>query len=250
MKSASLKDKAKNISYATQWDKFYASLPGDNGGKALWDVEPELAAKQDFEVFSELLGDDLPLVDFGCGTGAQTEYLSQKRRQVIGIDVSQKAVDMAANTYTSPGVSFIPIDEGDPDFFYNLHNTMGDMNVYMRGVLHQILDEDIDRFVASIKVLMGSAGKLYFVEVASGLKEYFENGPENFSQLPGILQKVFISHLPPRGISVDEVPRIFPQPVFDVLKTGKTYLHTNISFKKNNPILIPAIYGIVAPKNA
>ncbi len=235
----------QGVSYKAQWDQFYASLPSQRDGRALWDVPPESAVGLDIEQFSGVFAPHLPLVDFGCGTGTQAAYLKRDREQVLGLDVSGKAVAMAARTYRIPGLSFLAIDEEDPEWYQRLHRDMGDMNVYVRGVLHQVLEADRPALVRSLKTLMGEEGRLYFIEVASNIREYFAAGPDRFSELPPIMQRTFLSRLPPSGLSVEDIPDVFPASEFRVLASGGARLYTNIQFRNQQPIHIPAVFGIV-----
>ncbi|MDJ0616868.1 MAG: class I SAM-dependent methyltransferase [Calothrix sp. MO_192.B10] len=35
------------------------------------------------------------MIDFGCGDGTQTQFFAQHFTQVIGLDISQKAIELA-----------------------------------------------------------------------------------------------------------------------------------------------------------
>lgn len=240
---------SQGISYKAQWDQFYASLPSQREGRALWDVPPEDAAGQDADRFSGFFSTQLPLVDFGCGTGTQAAHLRRDWGSVLGMDVSSRAIEIAADQYPLPGLSFITIDEEDPDLYRRLHKQQGDMNVYVRGVLHQVLEEDRPGLVQALKTLMGRKGRLYFIEVASGIRDYFAAGPDRFSELPGIMQRTFLSHLPPTGLSEEDIPGVFPPDEFNLLESGGARLYTNIRFRNREPIHIPAVFGIVEVVN-
>lgn len=240
---------SQGISYKAQWDQFYASLPAGRDGRALWDVQPESAAGLDIEHFSAHFSRDLPLVDFGCGTGTQSAYLGRRWGRVLGMDVSGRAIEFATRAHRVPGLSFVAIDEEDPGLYRRLHGELGDMNVYVRGVLHQVLEVDRPGLVQSLKTLMGRSGRLYFIEVASGIREYFSDGPDRFSELPAIMQRTFLSHLPPAGLAEEDIPDVFPRSEFRLLETGTARLYTNIRFRNQEPIHIPAVFGIVEVHN-
>ena len=241
---------SQGVSYKNQWDQFYASLPSQRDGRALWDVPPESAVGLDTEQFADYFPAHLPLVDFGCGTGTQAAYLKRDWDRVLGMDVSDKAIEMATRAHQLPGLSFIAIDEEDPGMYGRLHRELGDMNVYVRGVLHQVLEADRPALVRSLKTLMGETGRLYFIEVASHIREYFSKGPDRFSELPPIMQRTFLSRLPPTGLSEQDIPEVFPPDEFRVLASGGARLYTNIQFRNQEPIHIPAVFGIVEVMNA
>jgi SAM-dependent methyltransferase len=232
---------SQGVSYKNQWDQFYASLPSQRDGRALWDVPPESAVGRDIEQFAAYFPTHLPLVDFGCGTGTQAAYLKRGWDRVVGMDVSGKAIEMANRAHQLPGLSFIAIDEEDQELYGRLHREMGDMNVYVT---------DRPALVRSLKTLMGREGRLYFIEVASDIREYFSQGPDRFSELPPIMQRTFLSRLPPTGLSEDDIPGVFPQDEFRVLASGSARLYTNIQFRNQEPIHIPAVFGIVEVINA
>ncbi len=236
---------SQGISYKAQWDQFYQALPSQRDGRALWDVPPEDAVTQDLERFSGYFPAHLPLVDFGCGTGTQAACLRGFWDRVLGMDVSGRAIEMATGQHRQPGLSFIAIDEEDPRLYQRLHGEWGDMNVYVRGVLHQVLEADRPALVEALKTLLGREGRLYFIEVASGIRDYFSAGPDRFSELPAIMQRTFISRLPPTGLSEQDIPGVFPPDAFRVLASGSARLYTNIRFRNREPIHIPAVFGIV-----
>jgi SAM-dependent methyltransferase len=238
-------DASRGTNYKIQWDQFYTSLPAQRAGGALWDVQPESAVGLDMKTFSAFFPRDLPLVDFGCGTGRQSAYLRRVWDRVLGMDISGKAIELAEREHQLPGLSFLAIDEEDSRQFQRLHGDMGDMNVYVRGVLHQVLDADRPGLVRSLKTLMGRSGRLYFIEVASDIRDYFARAPDRFSELPAAMQRVFLSRLPPAGLSVADIPKVFPPGEFRVLESGNAKLYTNLCFHNREPIHIPAVFGLV-----
>ncbi len=231
--------------YGKQWDDFYSNVEQRQGQHPLWEVEAEDAANLDYNIFGAYFDHSLPIVDFGCGTGCQTIFLATKFDQVVGLDVSTKVIEAAQQINSASQVRFKTIDEENPKYFQQLHLELGDANIYMRGVLHQILEDDLDSFINDLSVLAGAKGRIYFVEVANNIRDYFTTAPDNFSQLPGIMKRTFLSHLPPRGLELDDIENLFPKERFKTLKTGQLDLYTNLKFKNENAISIPAVFGII-----
>jgi SAM-dependent methyltransferase len=236
----------ENVSvYRKQWDQFYSELARGNKGKALWDVDPDLAVALDYARFSAYLNKNLPILDFGCGTGQQTVWLGSHYLRGIGIDVSQNAVELANQYHTIDNVDFRLADQTDPKFNANLRAEYGDMNVYVRGVLHQIMTEHQSGIVDSLKILMGEKGRLYLIEVADNIREYLSDESAAFASLPAPMRRTLISRLPPQGLSIKELTRLFPKKDFNIITNGSSQLNTNIKFINGNSIQIPAVYCIV-----
>ena len=69
-------------------------------------------------------------LDIGCGSGYDTDYLSKKGFNVIGIDIAKKAIEIANEKHLSKNCSFKNIDFYDC-FYENYFNF-----IYDRGCLH------------------------------------------------------------------------------------------------------------------
>lgn len=231
--------------YSTYWREFYRKTYVERSGKALWDVDPALSAGKDFIRFSEWMDPTIPLLDIGCGTGAPTAYLAGNFDYVIGIDTAEEAVLIAQQTYLSTNMTFRCIDLADEIACQGLHEEFGDLNLYMRGVLHQIKPEHKAQVVDNLATLMGKRGTFYFIEVAAQIRQYFQEASPEFHRLPKAVQAVFISNLPPEGVTLDDVPRIFEKERFQILASGNDQLMTNLSLPDGIQITIPAVYSII-----
>jgi SAM-dependent methyltransferase len=231
--------------YATYWREFYRKTYLEHSGKAIWDVDPTLSVGRDLKRFMAWMQSDLPLLDIGCGTGAPTAYLAGNFKTVIGIDTAEEAVAIARHTYPSLNMEFRCVDLADTKGCLDLHDEFGDLNLYMRGVLHQIKPEHKAMVVDNLATLMGKQGTFYFMEVASEIRQYFQEASKEFHRLPQSLQAIFISNLPPEGVSLEEIPQIFPKKRFQILDSGNDQLMTNISLPDGIQITIPAVYSII-----
>ncbi|ONK16000.1 methyltransferase domain-containing protein [Streptomyces sp. MP131-18] len=77
------------------WDACWSTLPAAPGA-ALWDSSPQLTAARHLPLFRDHADPLLPLVDIGCGNGRQTQWLAPHFRRVIGLDIAESAVELAA----------------------------------------------------------------------------------------------------------------------------------------------------------
>ena len=231
--------------YEKNWDQYYQRTYNVLKKKALWDVSPDEAVGADYSVFAPHFLDDLPIIDLGCGTGAQSQFLAQKYNQVVGVDVSPFAISVAKEEVKESNVAFDTMDATDVGKAREIHSKYGDLNIYMRGVLHQILEADQELFQQTILSLMGQKGKMYCVEVSDQIRTHFDESNSSFSRLPLRMRQVFISNLPPIGLSKNNVANYFPKDRFNVLQAEEAKLNTNISYIDGEQIYIPAISVLV-----
>jgi SAM-dependent methyltransferase len=236
--------------YGENWDRFYRSITSGGGGTPLWEVPPEQSVELDFEIFGSEFQNGLPVVDLGCGLGTQAVFLATRFREVIGLDVSASAVELAHQKYQADNLHFAAIDERGAGFFRAFHARHGDCNVYLRGVIHQILDQDLPGFILNLRLLMGTKGKLFFMEVADDIHDYLESESPSFSRLPTLMKQALLSNLPPRGLNLDSICELFPERDFVVLSRGRSSLNTNIQIGTGQLLRIPAVFGLIGLKKA
>jgi len=232
--------------YEDNWNEYYKINYGKLGRKALWDVPPGRAVAQDYRLFSGHFNPDLPVIDLGCGTGEQSAFLRSCYSHVVGVDVSGVAVELAKENHQQGGLEYEFLDATRPDTAKALHARIGESNVYMRGVLHQILPEHLHDFQVVLSTLLGVRGHCFFNEVSSGIREYFTDSSDQFGQLPERMQQVFISNLPPRGLSLTTVADFFPDGKFNAQDVQEGKLETNLNFLTGEPIFIPSVTGVVS----
>lgn len=237
--------------YGENWDKYYQRTYREMKKKALWDVPPDEAVGLDLPVFKSQFLAGLPLIDLGCGTGTQTAHLAQHFEQVLGVDVAAEAISVARENFPDPknfsfGVLDVTDVEGAKKVRLQLDNQ--DANIYMRGVLHQIKEEDLGKFHEVLSILIGKTGQLYCVEVSDRIREYFEQSADDFSKLPRHMQRVFISNLPPKGVSLENLTTFFPEDRFSIRSSSAAALKTNLKFKAQQAIEIPAVAALVVSR--
>ncbi|WP_420313265.1 methyltransferase domain-containing protein [Streptomyces sp. YS-B37] len=165
------------------WDAFWSALPTEPGA-ALWDSSPRLTAARHLPLFQEHTDPSLPLIDLGCGSGRQTQWLAGHFGRVVGLDIADAAVDLAAATHPAPNIVYRRADLLDTDTATALHTEFGDANVYMRGVLHQLTPDDRTSMLATIRLLLGGRGILFAQELTEHTGWYVAELLAGGAQLP------------------------------------------------------------------
>lgn len=235
--------------YGKYWDAFYEKTYVKSAGKALWEVPASESVGMDFLLFQKHFPVNLPVLDIGCGTGAQARFLATHYPQVLGIDAAKTAIQIAQEAPNPPNLSFSTADASLQADCQQIREQYGDLNLYMRGVLHQVEADNQAEFVSNLALLMGSRGVLYFIEVASDIRAYFAEAGSLYHELPKLVQEVFVSNLPPTGVHLDMLPHLFPANRFDTLDAGNVSLATNLNLPGGRNIRIPAVYGLIRNKN-
>lgn len=242
-KLITMSEKANDY-YKSNWDKYYESI-GKETQSIPWDVTPDLAIVKDFERMKGFLNPDLPLVDIGCGVGTQTVFLNREFSRVIGTDVSDGAVDIASKKYKDSGVEFRQLDVLNRDQVSQIHGELGDCNVYMRGTLQQILHDDRNAFTASIDILLGSEGRLYFIELSTEAQSFFLNLHSKLGGLPPELKRVLAEKVTKMvGVGLEEVDQIFDKSKFKIHGKGTTTIALKVN--KTELVYVPAVYGLIS----
>ena len=230
--------------YRSNWDAYYESI-GSKTESIPWDVSPDLASVKDFERMKGFFNLDLPVVDIGCGVGTQTVFLNREFNRVMGTDVSDGAVKIARKKFKDSGVEFRQLDVLNLDQVIDLHGELGDCNVYMRGTLQQILHGDRKAFSASMDILLGSEGRLYFVELSTEAQSFFLDLHRKLGGLPPELKRVLAEKVTKMvGVGLEEVDRIFDKTKFKINGKGKTTIALKVN--KEECVYVPAVYGLIS----
>lgn len=229
--------------YSTSWEGFWSTLSGTSG-EIFWDADPAHAAQQDLERFQSDADPQLPLIDLGCGNGTQTRFFARHFARVIGTEISPAAIDIARTKNAAPNISYCILDVLCPGDAQALHEEIGDANLYMRGVLHQLSPSDQVTAIESIERLLGITGTLYLIELSSTAESYLtqlikQNGPP-----PG-LARVFQHGITPGMLNENDLEVLFPPDRFLLLHTGKSHIHTVHTLPTGEVAKVPAFYAIL-----
>ncbi|MBX3302749.1 MAG: class I SAM-dependent methyltransferase [Nitrospira sp.] len=228
--------------YLTSWESYWSTLSGAPG-EIFWDADPAYAAQQDLALFKGHVDPQLPLIDLGCGNGTQTRFLANHFAKVIGTEIAPAAVQLAERTNGAANVTYRVLDVLRPDDAEALHGEIGDANLYMRAVLHQLSPSDHATAVQSIEQLLGEKGILYLVELSSAAEPFFakliaEHGPP-----PG-LARVFQHQITPGMLHERNLKSLFPPDRFTLLGTGPSHIRTVHNLPTGEVVKVPAFYAI------
>jgi SAM-dependent methyltransferase len=214
------------LNYENAWEKFYANI--EDCASIPWDVQPENAIVNDFEAITEIFDSKMPIIDLGCGVGTQSYYLANKFDQVLGLDVSKKAIEIARLPFKN--VDFRVFDLLDNINASCLHQELGDANIYMRGLLHQIAPQHRSTAVETIRILLGKTGVLYMIELTESANMFFAHMRRKNGEAVSAIDKTLSPGITfSYGVNVKKIIEIFPQSQFEVINSSKKF----IKFKAN-----------------
>lgn len=229
--------------YLPSWEGFWSTLSGTSG-EIFWDADPAHAAQQDLVLFQGHVDPQLPLIDLGCGNGTQTRFLADHFAKVIGTEISPTAVEISQTNNAAPNISYRILDVLCPPDAQTLHNEIGDANLYMRTVLHQLSPADHATAIQSIELLLGMKGILYLIELSSGAEPYFAQLIKQYGPPPG-LARVFQHDITPGMLNENNLGALFPPDRFTLLRTGKSRIHTVHTLPTGEVAKVPAFYAIL-----
>lgn len=229
--------------YLTSWEGFWGSLSGAPG-EVFWDADPAYAAQQDLALFREHFDPRLPVIDLGCGNGTQTRFLANHFARVIGTEIAPAAVELAGKTNGAMNISYRLLDVLRPDEAQRLHDEIGDANLYMRAVLHQLSPEDQQVAVQSIGRLLGKKGTLYLIELSSAAEPFFAQLIQQYGPPPG-LARVFQHQITPGMLHENNLRSLFPSDRFTLLGTGSSHIRTVHTLPTGEVVKVPAFHAIL-----
>jgi SAM-dependent methyltransferase len=233
--------------FHTGWEQYWSSFQ-ESPAKVFWNADPAEAA-QDVAVFEEYFLATLPVVDAGCGNGTHTRALANHWHfsQVIGTDVASAAI-ASAPARNGSGITYRTLDLLRPEEAARLHREIGDANVHIRGVLHQLPRDYRDTAAMSISELLGNTGTLYLKELSPAAEEYLAKlidrfGPvEGLERVMGVLVKAGIRW---GSFAETDVDTLFPPERFALLAKGDSRIQTTNRLPTGEVIVIPAIYAVL-----
>ncbi|MEO8047323.1 MAG: class I SAM-dependent methyltransferase [Nitrospirota bacterium] len=234
--------------YLTSWEGFWSTTTGAPG-EIFWDANPAYAAQQDVVLFKDAIDPQLPLIDLGCGNGTQTRCLADHFPRVIGTEISPAAVEIARTKHAAPNVSYRILDVLCPDDAQALHEEVGDANIYMRGVLHQLSPADQATAIQSIGRLLGTTGILYLIELSSAAEPFFDQLIKQYGPPPG-LARVFQHQITPGLLNENDLGVLFPPDRFTLIRTGPSHIQTVHTLPTGDVVKVPAFYAILRQRQS
>jgi SAM-dependent methyltransferase len=229
--------------YLKSWEGFWSTLSG-TPGEIFWDADPAHAAQQDLALFKGSIDPQFPLIDLGCGNGTQTRFLADHFAKVIGTEIAPAAVEIARTKNAAHNISYRVLDVLRPDDAEALHKEIGDANVYMRAVLHQLSPVDHTTAIQSIERLLGRKGVLFLVELSSAAEPYFAQLIKQYGPPHG-LARVFQHKITPGMVNENDLEVLFPPDRFTLLRTGPSHIHTVHTLPTGEVVKVPAFYAIL-----
>ena len=229
--------------YLTSWQSFWSTAT-QTPGEIFWDADPAHAAQQDLVLFQGYVNPELPLIDLGCGNGTQTRCLADHFSRVIGTEISPAAIEISRMNNAAPNIAYRILDVLRPADAQALHDEIGDANLYMRTVLHQLSPSDHATAIESLDRLLGKNGTLYLIELSSAAEPYFAQLIAQHGPPPG-LARVFQHQITPGMVKESDLEVLFPSDRFTILGTGKSQIHTVHTLPTGEIAKVPAFYAII-----
>lgn len=131
-----------------------------------------------------------------------------------------------------------------PDDAQALHEEIGDANLYMRAVLHQLSPADHATAIQNIERLLGRRGVLYLVELSSEAEPFFAQLITQYGPLPG-LARVFQHQITPGMMNENDLEKLFSADRFTLIRTGKSHIQTAHTLPTGEVVKVPAFYAIL-----
>ncbi|MEU5316583.1 class I SAM-dependent methyltransferase [Streptomyces sp. NPDC021056] len=231
--------------YRGSWESFWSEAP-DGQGAVFWDAEPAVTAGLHLALFEpHVTAPALPLVDLGCGNGTQTRFLADRFRHVLGVDLSEAAVDRARDADPAGQATYRVLDAVEKGGAESLHAELGDANVYMRGVLHQCEPDDRQPLVDGLAALLGEHGRGFLVELSEAAKPILMALAQQPSGPPPKLAPIFRHGIAPGEVSDDAVPQYLGAAGLTVLASGELPLVTTEYTPDGARIELPSKWLVV-----
>jgi SAM-dependent methyltransferase len=233
--------------YREAWESFWREAP-DEQGAVLWDAEPVLTAGAHLALFEPHLADhSLPMVDLGCGNGTQTRFLADRFPHVIGVDISEAALEHARRADPAGQAAYRMLDAAEKGAAETLHAELGDTNVYMRGVLHQADPEDRQPLADGIAALVGERGRAFLVELSEAAKPALMALARSAEGPPPKLEPIFRHGIAPGEVADDAIPLYLNVAGLTVLASGEMPLTTTEYRPDGTRIEVPSTWLVAGP---
>ncbi|MCQ4083712.1 class I SAM-dependent methyltransferase [Streptomyces sp. RB6PN25] len=234
-------------SYQQAWEGFWAAAPKE-AGAVIWDTAAADASAAHLPLFEPHFDASLPVVDVGCGNGTQTRYLAEVYDRAIGVDLARGAVERARAADTAGAAEYRGLDAADEDAVRRLHDETGDVNVYMRAILHQCEATDRPKVVAGLALLIGDRGRIFDIELATAAKQVLAAAAQGPDGPPPKLRPVLEHGLTPAEMPDGSVAELYRSAGLDVLAHGELPLVMTEHRSDGSRIDLPAHWVVAGRK--
>ncbi|GAA2993439.1 class I SAM-dependent methyltransferase [Actinokineospora diospyrosa] len=225
------------------WQGFWSDLPHERG-LAIWDSAPGVTATAQLPLFEQHFAIDLPVLDVGCGNGTQSAALAEHYGRVLGLDFAPAAIEHATALHADSGVDFRTFDLADPAAATALHAELGDTNIYMRGVLHQMPDERRPAAAASLATLLGASGHLFAVELAPAAGDTIKDALSQSPTAVPKMRQVFKHNLTPAAWVDGKLQEVLASAGLSILDSGAIILQGTDTLPNGDRLDLPMTYVI------
>ncbi|HEX7837859.1 MAG TPA: hypothetical protein VF469_10380 [Kofleriaceae bacterium] len=162
--------------------------------------------------------------------------------RVIGVDVSEEALHGARLHHGATNVEYRALDLLDGAAVRVLHAELGDANLYLRGVLHQLRAADRIPAVHHLAVLLGQRGRAFLVELSPAAEQLFASLAQRFGGPPAKLERVLLHGIVPAMLQAGEIPALFRNAGFEPCAQGSTTVVTTQALPGGEIIEVPCDY--------
>ncbi|GLZ42917.1 class I SAM-dependent methyltransferase [Actinokineospora sp. NBRC 105648] len=229
------------------WQSFWTDLPKERG-QAVWDSEPSVTATAHLPLFEQHFAVDLPVLDIGCGNGTQSAALATLYQRVLGLDFAPAAIEHAAALQAESGVEFRTFDLTDTAAARALHEELGDTNIYMRGVLHQMPDERRADAAASLAVLLGTTGHLFAAELSPTAGDTIKDAISQSADAVPKMRQVFKHNLTPAAWQEGKLEAVLTAADITIVQSGSLILQGTDTLPNGDRLDLPMTW-VVANAN-
>ncbi|MCP2258453.1 Methyltransferase domain-containing protein [Streptoalloteichus tenebrarius] len=227
---------------AEAWERYWHDLP-TTPGAAPWDGDATAHVAEHVPLFEPYFERDLPLLDIGCGNGRQTLFLGTCFPRVIGLDVSESAVERARAGYVPDNVEFRRLDLLDTAAVADLSAELGDANVYMRAVLHQLPPESKLAAAANLARLLGERGHVFALELTPEAGDLLDSAAGEEEGIPKVKRVMGYGIVAAQWSDLNE-RRLLEAAGLRLLETGRVTLRTTDRLADGSPLDLPAEYAV------
>ncbi|MFI0815207.1 methyltransferase domain-containing protein [Streptomyces sp. NPDC021098] len=231
--------------YREAWESYWRET-SDAPGEAIWDADPALSAARDVDRLVPHADLSLPVVDLGCGNGTQTRYLATRFGRAVGVDLSHAAVAHARRADTARSAEFRQLSLTDAAAVRALRDGLGDVNIYMRAVIHQSDAPDRRPVAEAVATLVGRRGRGFLAELTEESKTTLARLAETPGGPPLKLRRVFDHGLKPADAGDTEVPELLAAAGLRILAEGPTALAQTEQWADGSRVELPARWFVVA----
>lgn len=237
----------------TAWNRYWGGIKHTGAeGEVLWDAGSQNEISRSLEQLLPRMDRGLPIVDVGCGNGRHTRVLATHFPRAQGLDLSSEAIEKARQESRGfSNVSYQVLDLSTPGAGKQLAAGLGDMNVYVRGVLHIVEHGRRLEMVRNLRDMLGSRGTLYLLETAheGSPLDYMMSLGATASSIPSPLRRLIEAGIrPPQNFGERRFRQYFPEHQWQTLASGPSMLH-GVPMKSRNELeQIPAFFALVRPR--